>query len=203
VVLGNTQVAGQDFHETFAPVAKMTTVRCLLSLTVARGWDLHQMDVHNVFIHGDLNEETYIKPPPSFRPLRPNLMCKLRKSLYGLCQAPRQWFFKLASALHDYGFCQSPPDHFIFVYRKGKVFLALLIYVDDLVLTGSSLTHCDGFKQYLHQCFKLNDLGRLKYFLGIEVAHSSEGLFLCQRKYALDILFKSGMLGAKPTLFPM
>ena len=114
-----------------------------------------------------------------------------------------QLFFKLASALHGYGFRQSPLDHSLSVYRKGEVFLPLLIYVDDLVLIGSFPSHCDGFKQYLHQCFKLKDLVRLKYFFSIEVACSLEGLFLCQRKYRLDILSKSGMLGAKPTLFPM
>ena len=94
-------------------------------------------------------------------------------------------------------------DHSLFVYRTGDHFLALLIYVDDLVLTSSSPVRCCTFKHYLHQCFKLKNLGPLKYFLGIEVARSPHGLFLCQRKYALDILSESGMLGAKPVAFPM
>jgi len=203
VVLGNTQVEGEDFHETFAPVAKMTTVRCLLRAVVAKGWELHQMDVHNAFLHGDLHEDIFMKAPPSFRPPQPHLVCKLRKSLYGLRQTPRQWFFKLATTLRNYGFCQSPLDRSLFVYKKGEIFLALLVYVDDLVLTGSSPTHCRPFKQYLHQCFKLKDLCPLKYFLGIEVACSPSGLFLCQRKYTLDILSESGMRGAKPASFPM
>ena len=91
-----------------------------------------------------------MKPPPSFRPPQPHLVCKLCKSLYGFRQAPRQWFLKLATALHNYGFCQSPLDHSLFVYKKGDIFLALLTYVEDLVLRGSSPTHCPHFKQYLH-----------------------------------------------------
>jgi len=100
-------------------------------------------------------------------------------------------------------FFESPLDHSLFIYRKGDVFLALLIYVDDLILIGNNPMRCRNFKSYLQQCFKLKDLGVLKYFLGIEAVRSSQGLFLSQRKYALDILSECGMLGAKPTSFPM
>jgi len=111
VILGNTQVEGEDFTETFAPVAKMDTVRCLLSVAVSKGWELHQMDVQNAFLHGDLDEEIYMKPPPGFVAPRSHLVCKLKKSLYGLRQALRQWFFKLATALRQHGFRQTPLDH--------------------------------------------------------------------------------------------
>jgi len=137
VILGNHQVKGEDYHETFSPVAKMVTVRTLLSLAVAKGWSLHQMDIHNAFLHGDLHDDIYMKLPLGFRPTKPNVVCKLKKSLYGLRQAPRQWFSKLASALRDYGFQQSPFDHSLFTFARKGVFLALLIYVDDLVLTGN------------------------------------------------------------------
>jgi len=131
------------------------------------------------------------------------LVCKLHKSLYGLRQTPRQWFFKLATVLHDFGFKQSPLDHSLFVYHCGDVYLALSVYVDDLVLTENDSHFCHMLKSYLHQCFKRKDLGSLKYFLGIEVARAPTGLFLCQRKYTLDILTETGMLGAKPSFFPM
>ena len=98
---------------------------------------------------------------------------------------------------------QSPLDHSLFLYTQGNAFLALLVYVGDIVLPGNTSNHCKDFKEYLQRCFKLKDLGLLKYFLGIEVAHSLKGLFLCQRKYTLDILSDTGMLGAKPTAFPM
>ena len=144
-----------------------------------------------------------MRPSPGFRPLKPNLVCKLRKSLYGLRQAPHQWYFKLASALLQYGFRQSPFDHSLFIFHQNGIFLALLIYVDDLVLAGNRPEHCHQFKSYLQQCFKLKDLGALKYFIGIEVARSPKGLFLCQPKYTLDILTETGMLGAKTSSFPM
>ena len=96
VALGNNQVKCEDFYETFSPVAKMTTVRALLTVATSKGWELHQMDLHNAFLHGDLHEDLNMKPPPGFDPPQPNLVCKLKKSLCGLHQAPRQWYFKLA-----------------------------------------------------------------------------------------------------------
>jgi len=179
VVLGNHQVEGEDFHETFAPVAKMVTVRTLLTLAGAKGWSLHQMNIHNAFLHGDLREDIYMKVPPGFQTPQPNMVCKLRKSLYGLRQAPRQWFSKLTSALRDYGFQQSPFDHSLFTYDCKGIFLVLLIYVDDLVLTGNDTHQCVDFKHYLHRCFKLKDLGPLKIFSALRwLAHLLDYFFV-------------------------
>ena len=99
VILGNHQVEGIDFTETFALVAKMVTVRVFLAVAVARQWELHQMDVYNAFLHGDIQEEVYMKMPPGFQVTTPKEVCRLRKSLYGLKQAPRCWFAKLSEAL--------------------------------------------------------------------------------------------------------
>ncbi|WKA05457.1 hypothetical protein VitviT2T_023423 [Vitis vinifera] len=203
VVLGNHQEAGIDYHETFSPVAKMTTVRAFLAIATSKNWELHQMDVHNAFLHGDLEEEVYMKLPPGFERSDPNLVCRLRKSLYGLKQAPRCWFAKLVTALKGYGFLQSYSDYSLFTYTKGNVQINVLVYVDDLIISGNDSAALKTFKAYLSDCFKMKDLGVLKYFLGIEVARSSAGLFLCQRKYTLDIVSEAGLLGAKPCGFPI
>ncbi|GJT64366.1 retrovirus-related pol polyprotein from transposon TNT 1-94 [Tanacetum coccineum] len=202
VILGNNQVEGLDYNETFAPVAKMVTVRTFLAVASAKNWDLHQMDVHNAFLHGDLEEKVYMKFPPGFQSSE-NKVCRLRKSLYGLKQAPRCWFAKLAAALKQYGFHQSTSDYSLFTLQCDKVHLNVLVYVDDLIISGNDSMAICSFKSYLSKCFYMKDLGTLKYFLGIEVARNSNGIFLCQRKYALDIISEAGLLGAKPTDLPL
>jgi len=172
-------------------------------VAVAKRWELHQLDVNNAFLHGDLDEEVYMRMPPGFYSNDPNKVCCLKRSLYGLRQAPRQWFAKLSSKLSEYGFIRSYADYYLFIYQQQDVFMALLVYVDDIVLASSNAPASQKFKAYLHACFSVKDLGPLKYFLGIEIARGSEAMFLCQRKYALEIIEECGLLGAKPTDFPI
>ena len=176
VVLGNNQTEGVDYAETFAPVAKMVTLRSFLQQAVSEDWEGYQMDVHNAFLHGDLEEEVYMQFPPGFRTNDKNMVCRLHKSLYGLKQAPRCWYAKLATSLLEYGFEKNVKDHSLFAYNKGGVRIHVLIYVDDLIITGSSVTAINEFKEYLSNCFKMKDLGILRYFLGIEVARSPLGM---------------------------
>ncbi|RVW78618.1 Retrovirus-related Pol polyprotein from transposon RE1 [Vitis vinifera] len=174
VAQGFTQIEGIDYQETFSPVAKMTSVRCFLAVAVAKRWELHQMDVNNAFLHGDLEEE-----------------------------ASRQWFAKLTTALKEYGFQQSLADYSLFTYRRGNIVVNLLVYVDDLILAGNDNKVCEAFKNFLDRKFGIKNLGQLKYILGIEVARGKDGLFLSQRKYALNIIKECGLLGARPVEFPM
>lgn len=203
VVMGNHQEEGSDYEETFAPVARMTTVRLFLDIAAKENQEVHQMDVHNAFLHGDLHEEVYMKLPPGFRDKGETRVCRLQKSLYGLKQAPRCWFAKLSQAHLAYGFTQSRSDHTFFVYFKKGVRLRILVYVDDLIISGTSPQAIKTFKDYLATCFKMKDLGAVKYFLGIEVARSKAGFYLCQRKYATDIVNEVGLLGCKPFGFPI
>lgn len=203
VVNGKSQVEGEDYKEIFAPFVKMTTVRSLLRLAAANKWEVYQMDVHNAFLHGDLEEEVYMKLPPGFRHTHPNKVCKLRKSLYGLKQAPRCWFKKLSDALLKFGFVQSREDHSLFSLSRNGVEQRVLVYVDDLLICGSNSHMIKRSKEYLSKCFAMKDLGKLKYFLGIEVIRGSEGFFLSQRKYNLDIIADTGNLGSKPALTPL
>lgn len=203
VALGNRQVKGRDYKETFAPVAKMTTIRSLLRVVAGKGWMVHQMDVHNAFLHGDLKEEVYMKLPQGFKALGPNKVCRLHKALYGLRQAPRCWFQKLTDALKSFGFLHSYADYSLFVYSKGNVELRVLIYVDDLLICGNDIDFLTKFKAHLGRCFRMKDLGKLKYFLGIEVGRGAEGFMLTQRKYTLDLVAEVGLLGSKPVGTPM
>ncbi|XP_042952178.1 uncharacterized mitochondrial protein AtMg00810-like [Carya illinoinensis] len=130
-------------------------------------------------------------------------VCKLKKSLYGLKQASRQWFSKLSTSLIQFGFSQGKSDSSLFIKQTANSFMVLLIYVDDVILASDSLEQIAIVKKYLHDSFTIKDLGELKYFLGIEVARSKKGISLCQRKYALDILQDSGLSASKPVAFPM
>ncbi|KAJ0860142.1 putative RNA-directed DNA polymerase [Helianthus annuus] len=203
VAKGFTQMEGVDYHETFAPVAKLVTVRTLLTIAIKRNWIIHQLDVNNAFLHGDLDEEVYMKIPQGFCKNNETKVCKLQKSLYGLKQASRNWYHKFSIALIDIGFKQAKSDHSLFVYKKDDVHVTALIYVDDVIMAGNNLAKIQQVKAYLDQKFSIKDLGTLKYFLGIEVARTKEGLVLSQQKYTLDILKDCGLQGCRPSSFPM
>lgn len=160
------------------------------------------MDVHNAFLYRDLHGEIYIKLSPNFHTFDPLKLCRLNKSLYGLRQAPHCWFSKLTSFCQC-GFVQSYADYSLFTFRKHTVFLCILIYVDDLLISGNDSSYISRFKSYLGSCFHLKDLGNLKYFLGIEIAQSNEGFYLSQRKYALELISEVGLLGPKPVSIPI
>lgn len=118
-------------------------------------------------------------------------------------QASRNWYQKFTSALLVLGFKQSKADHSLFIYRVGNIFVAALIYVDDVIIVGNNPSKINETKEYLNKRFSIKDLGNLKYFLGIEVTRTKEGLVLSQRKYTLDILKDCGALGSRPSAFPM
>ncbi|KAF5465891.1 hypothetical protein F2P56_015856 [Juglans regia] len=198
-----TQQEGINNTETFSPVAKFVTVQVLLSLAAVYGWLLHQFDVNNAFLHGALSEEIYMHKPPGYTKGGPHQVCKLLKSIYALKQASRQWYSKFSTSLIEFGFEQSKVDYSLFTKLDGDSFLALLVYIDDIIVASNSQVSIDSLKSFLNHKFKIKDLGSLHYFLGLEVARSSQGIHLCQRKYALDILADSGTLGNKPIKLPL
>ncbi|KAK1406643.1 hypothetical protein QVD17_42133 [Tagetes erecta] len=203
VAKGFTQMEGIDFHETFAPVAKLVTVRTLLTIAVKRGWHIHQLDVDNAFLHGDLHEDVYMKIPQGFGKPNDNKVCKLKKSLYGLKQASRNWYQKFTNSLLEIGFKQVGADYSLFIFKEKDTFIVALIYVDDVIIMGNNQNKIQEIKGVLDKKFGIKDLGSLKFFLGIEVARTKEGMVLSQRKYTLDILEDAGMMGCRPSLFPM
>jgi hypothetical protein len=203
VAKGYNQIEGLDFFDTFSPVAKITTVRTLIALAAVKSWHLHQMDVNNAFLHGDLQEDVYMTVPQGVHSPKPNQVCKLIKSLYGLRQASRKWYERLTSLLISQGYHQSSSDYSLFTLNKQGSFTALLVYVDDIILAGDSLAEFARIKTVMDEEFKIKDLGKLRYFLGIEVAHSKSGISICQRKYCLDLLQDTGLLGSKPAPTPL
>lgn len=130
-------------------------------------------------------------------------VCRLRKSLYGLKQSPRAWFGRFSEAVLEYGMKKSNCDHTVFYKKSDDGILLLVVYVDDIVITGSNITGISTLKSFLHTQFQTKDLGQLKYFLGVEVTRSKKGIFLSQRKYTLDLLAETGKLGSKPCSMPM
>ncbi|RVW58902.1 Retrovirus-related Pol polyprotein from transposon RE2 [Vitis vinifera] len=155
VAKGYTQVYGSHYGDTFSPVAKIASVRLLLSMAAMCSWPLYQLNIKNVFLHGDLAEEVYMEQPPGFVAQgESGLVCRLRRSLYGLKQSPRAWFSRFSSVVQEFGMLRSTTDHSVFYHHNS-----------------------------LGQCIYLTkDLGKLKYFLGIEIAQSSSGVVLSQRK---------------------
>jgi hypothetical protein len=203
VAKGYNQIEGLDYFDTFSPVAKITTVRTLLAIASIKQWNLHQLDVNNAFLHGDLEEDVYMTIPDGVVHNKPGQVCKLLKSLYGLKQASRMWYEKLTSLLIQEGYTQSTSDYSLFTLTTSTDFTALLVYVDDVILAGTSIAEFDRIKKILDAQFKIKDLGALKYFLGLEVAQSREGIHISQRKYCLDLLKDSGLLGSKPAAMPL
>ncbi|GJZ45341.1 cysteine-rich receptor-like protein kinase 8 [Tanacetum coccineum] len=213
VIQENRQRHGVDYQETFAPVAKLVTIKSLLAVTTLKGCDTCQMDVSNAFLHGDLLEEVYMRPPFGYsgtgkivtasNTLDSNLVCKLKKSIYGLKQAPRQWFFKLLSVLVEFGYTQYKTDYSLFVKKEGSSFIVVLVYVDDLLITGNDQTQISKLKAQLSSIFHMKDLGEINYFLGLEVCRSSQGIFISQHKYTRELLKESGVLNNKPYKLPI
>lgn len=204
VAKGYTQTYGIDYDETFSPVAKINTLRVLFSIAANKDWPLHQYDVTNAFLHGELQKPVFMCPPPGYTSdFVDGEVCQLKKTLYGLKQSPRAWFGRFTVAMKKYGYKQSNSDHTLFLKRKGEKITCLVIYVDDMIITGDDVKETDSLRENLFSEFSMKDLGPLKYFLGIEVLRSKRGIFISQRKYILDILTEVGMLECKPASTPM
>ena len=193
VARGFQQEYGRDYDETFAPVAHMTTVRTLLAVASVRAWSISQLDVKNVFLNGELREEVYMRPPPGYLVLE-GMVCRLRRSLYVLKQAPRAWFQRFASVIIAAGFSPSNHDPALFIYTSPHGRTLLLLYVDDMIITGDDSEYIAFVKARLSEQFLMSDLGPLRYFLGIEVSSTSDSIYLSQEKYVQDLLARSCLI---------
>lgn len=204
--------------ETFDPVAKMATVQTVLAVAAMKDWHVHQLDVSNAFLNGELEETFYMTLPheyngegcrlmscgkPTTEMNLGQLMCKLRKALYGFRQASRQWHQKLAVTLVSIGFNHSKADYSLYSKVEGHVILLVLIYVDDFLISGNSEEVIHDLKKVLSNHFHMKDMGPVSYFMGLEIDRSEDGFFVSQQKYTLDLIKKFGMTGAMPLKLQM
>jgi hypothetical protein len=217
VAKGYSQVEGLDFGETYAPVARLESIRILLAYATYHGFKLYQMDVKSAFLNGPIKEEVYVEQPPGFEDSEyPNHVYKLSKALYGLKQAPRAWYECLRDFLITNGFKVGKADptlftKFVCMLLTNDLFVMLLtndlfvcqIYVDDIIFGSTNKSTCEEFSRIMIQKFEMSMMGELKYFLGFQVKQLQEGTFISQTKYIQDILAKFGMKDAKPIKTPM
>ncbi|KAL0449326.1 UNVERIFIED_CONTAM: Retrovirus-related Pol polyprotein from transposon RE1 [Sesamum latifolium] len=202
VAKGYNQVEAIDFVDSFLPVAKPVTARILLAIAASKNWYLHQLDINNAFLHGYLEEEIYMQAHEGYL-VPPGSVCKLKRSLYGLKQVSRQWNMEFKSKPADCGFSQSQHDHFLFTTNTSTDLMGLLVYVNDVLIAGASEELILEVKAYLDSLFTIEDIGVAKYFLGLEIARSSQGIPVIQSKYVKDMLTDVGLLGAKSATTPL
>uniref|UniRef100_A0ACD5Y6T1 Uncharacterized protein n=1 Tax=Avena sativa TaxID=4498 RepID=A0ACD5Y6T1_AVESA len=204
VAKGYVQRQGIDFEEVFAPVARMETVKLLLAVAAQMGWQVHHLDVKSAFLNGELQEEVFVTQPPGFVVEgQDSKVLKLHKALYELRQAPRAWNVKLDKTLADLGFEKCPLEHAVYKRNTPGESLLVRVYVDDLIITGTSVSGINQFKDQMKRMFSMSDLGLLNYYLGIQVSQTSDGISICQSSYAEKLLEKSGMKHCNSAQIPL
>lgn len=206
VAQGFSQKEGVDFNETFAAVAKFSSIRVLLSIGAYQDLEIDQMDAITAFLNGDLDEEIYMEQPEGFVvPGQEHLVCKLNKSLYGLKQAARQWYKKIDRALRKLGFKRLEADHCVYIWREGDLVIYIALYVDDLLLLSNSKAKLKEIKLQLSQMFHMKDLGPAHYVLGFQIHRDRQArtLSISQGEYVKNVLERFDMMDCKPVSTPL
>lgn len=204
VVKGYAQRPGLDFDDTFAPTARVTTIRTVLAVAGKQRWPIYQMDVKSAFLNGDVKEEIYVEQPPGFFTSKTkDMVYRLKKALYGLKQAPRVWNEKIDMFFCKIGFSRSKADPQLYVYLEKPLVAIIVLYVDDLIITGNHVTFLESTKLKLQSQFDMTDMGVLHYFLGLEVYQHQTGIFISQQRYVSELLLSFGMEDSRTITSPM
>ena len=205
VAKGYSQQPGVDYNETFAPVARLDTIRVLVELAAQRRWKIHQLDVKSAFLNGFLEEEIYVEQTQGFvKKGKEDQVLKLKKALYGLKQAPRAWYSRIDSYFMSSGFRRSQSEPTLYIKTQGNSdTLIISLYVDDLIYTGNNEEMIQEFKHDMMKTFEMSDLGLMNYFLGIEISQENEGIFICQKWYTENLLKKFKLYGCKTVATPL
>ncbi|KAH9657669.1 CCHC-type domain-containing protein [Citrus sinensis] len=193
VAQGYNQEEGIDFDETFAPVARLESIRMFLAYACHKDFILYQMDVKSAFLNGYIMEEVYVKQPAGFENEKfPDHVYKLSKALYGLKQAPRAWYDRLKNFLLDNDFFMGKTDTTLFVKHKNQDILIVQIYIDDIIFGSTNELLCKDFSSCMSQEFEMSMMGELKYFLGLQIKQNEEGILINQAKYLKDLIKRFG-----------
>ncbi|CAL2258380.1 unnamed protein product [Prunus armeniaca] len=204
VAKGYSQKPGIDYNETFAPVARLDTIRTLIALAAQKEWSLYQLDVKSAFLNGVLKEEVYVDQPQGFvKKDEETKVYKLHKALYGLKQAPRAWYDEIDAYFNKAGFKKSPSEATLYVKAEGSDVLIVSLYVDDIVYTGSSSQMIEEFRRDMMKHYEMTDLGVLHHFLGMGVIQSKQSIFLHQKKYGQKLVEKFGLKDCKIVATPL
>ncbi|GAA5831326.1 hypothetical protein JCM3770_006872, partial [Rhodotorula araucariae] len=205
VAQGFSQRPGVDFRETFAPVAKFTSIRVLLALAARGKMHIHQADVDKAYLHGELDEDLYMRIPEGIDdPTLAGKVLKLDRALYGLKQAGRVWNHRIHATLARLGYTRTRSDACIYVRRAGGVAHYIALYVDDLLFVSPSLDEVARIKTGLREEYGIKDLGAARFILGIQIHRRLDGsIFLSQRAYLEDVLLRLGQSGCRTAPTPM
>ncbi|KAK4401017.1 Retrovirus-related Pol polyprotein from transposon TNT 1-94 [Sesamum angolense] len=204
VAKGYSQLPGIDYTETFAPVARLDTIRTLIAIAANKKWKIYQMDVKSAFLNGYIDEEIYVEQPQGFIAKgSEEKVLRLKKALYGLKQAPRAWYSRIDKYFMDRGFRKSLSEPTLYIKSQGNDTLIISLYVDDLIYTGNNEKMIQDFKEDMMKTFEMSDLGLMHFFLGIEINQEKEGIFICQRKYTETLLKKFKMESCKTVTTPL
>ena len=204
VAKGYNQEEGIDYEETYAPVARLEAIRMLLAYASIMNFKLYQMDVKSAFLNGLIQEEVYVEQPPGFEISdKPNHVYKLQKALYGLKQAPRAWYERLSNFLLEKEFSRGKVDTTLFIKRRHNDILLVQIYVDDIIFGSTNDSLCKEFSLDMQSEFEMSMMGELKYFLGLQIKQTQEGIFINQSKYCKELIKRFGMDSAKHMSTPM
>ncbi|GLT98425.1 hypothetical protein SLE2022_159300 [Rubroshorea leprosula] len=205
VAKGYIQEYGIDYDEVFAPVARLETIRLIISLAAQNKWQIYQMDVKSAFLNGYLEEEVYVQQPLGYVVKgHEEKVLKLKKMLYGLKQAPRAWYSRIDKYFQDHGFTKCPHEHALYVKEdKTGGFMLVCLYVDDLIFTGNNANMFEEFKKAMTQEFEVTNIGLMSYYLGIEVKQNEDGIFISQEASAKKVLEKFEMANGKLVSTPI
>lgn len=205
VIQGFKQKSGIDYFDTYAPVARISTIRLLIALASIHNLIIHQMDVKTAFLNGDLDEEVYMNQPQGFiMPGNENKVCKLIKSLYGLKQAPKQWHQKFDEVVLSNGYLLNQADKCVYSkFDESGKGVIICLYVDDMLIFGTDQNQVDLTKEFLSSKFSMKNMGEADVILGIRIKHESNKISMSQSHYIEKVLKKFNYFDCTPVSTPM